>query len=60
MGIDPDKDVVYFARTDYRNANRLYGIKRKDRRQHFYIIGKTGTGKSALENNMIVQDIANG
>lgn len=60
MGIDPDKDVVYFARTDYRNARRLFGIKRKDRRQHMYVVGKTGTGKSALLFNMISQDIANG
>lgn len=60
MGLDPEKDVIYFARTDFRNANRLFGIKRNDRRQHVYVVGKTGTGKSALLNNMIVQDIANG
>ncbi len=60
MGKDPDKDVIYFARTDFRNANKLFGIKRKDRRQHVYVVGKTGTGKSALLNNMIAQDIANG
>lgn len=57
---EPDKDVVYFAKTNFRNSNRLFGIRRKDRRQHMYIIGKTGTGKTALENNLIVQDIANG
>ncbi|RJQ29986.1 DUF87 domain-containing protein [Candidatus Parcubacteria bacterium] len=60
MGLDPDKDVIYFGRTDFRNTNRLFGIKRKDRRQHVYVVGKTGTGKSAMLNNMIVQDIANG
>jgi len=60
MGLDPEKDVIYFARTDFRNTNRLFGIKRNDRRQHAYVIGKTGTGKTALLNNMIVQDIANG
>jgi hypothetical protein len=60
MGLDPEKDVIYFARTDFRGSNRLFGIKRSDRRQHVYIIGKTGTGKSALEYNMIIQDIANG
>lgn len=60
MSIDPDKDVVYFARTDYRNAQRLFGVKRKDRRQHTYVVGKTGTGKSVLLSNMISQDIANG
>ncbi len=60
MGKDPDKDVIYFARTDFRNADKLFGVKRKDRRQHVYVVGKTGTGKSALLSNMIVQDIANG
>ena len=54
------QDVVYFGRINFRNQNRLFGIKRKDRRQHTYIIGKTGTGKTALLNNMAVQDIANG
>ncbi|MDE2021188.1 MAG: type IV secretion system DNA-binding domain-containing protein, partial [Patescibacteria group bacterium] len=56
----PEQNVIYFARTDFRNQNRLFGIKREDRRQHTYVVGKTGTGKSAMLNNMIVQDIANG
>ncbi|MBS3903077.1 MAG: type IV secretion system DNA-binding domain-containing protein [Anaplasmataceae bacterium] len=60
MKIDPEKEVVYFGRTNYRNVNRLFGIKRRDRRQHTYIIGKTGVGKTALLNNMVVQDILNG
>lgn len=55
-----NKDVVYFARTDYRNDNRLFGIKRNDRRQHMYVIGKTGVGKSGLLHNLIAQDIMNG
>lgn len=57
---DPEKDVIYFGRTDFRGTNRLFGVKRNDRRQHMYVVGKTGTGKSALLHNMIVQDIANG
>ncbi|HEY4525756.1 MAG TPA: type IV secretion system DNA-binding domain-containing protein [Candidatus Paceibacterota bacterium] len=60
MGADPDRDVIFFGKTDFRDKQRLFGVKRKDRRQHVYIIGKTGTGKSALEHNMIVQDIVNG
>ncbi len=60
MTTDTQKDVVYFARTDFRNTNRLFGIKRNDRRQHMYLVGKTGCGKTALLNNTIVQDIANG
>lgn len=54
------KDIVYFGRTNFRGANRLFGIKRQDRRQHMYVIGKTGTGKSALLHNLIIQDILNG
>lgn len=55
-----EKDVNYFARADFRGQDRLFGVKRSDRRQHMYVIGKTGTGKTTLLNNMIVQDIENG
>ncbi len=54
------RDVVFFGKTDFRNQARLFGIKRRDRRQHMYIIGKSGCGKTALLHNMIVQDIVNG
>ncbi len=53
-------DVIYFGRVNFRNANRLFGIKRKDRRQHTYVIGKSGTGKTAMLHNMVVQDIMHG
>lgn len=36
------------------------GLNRADRRQHAYIVGKTGTGKSTLLRNMILQDIEAG
>ncbi len=58
--ITPSKDVVYFAKTDFRNQDRLFGVKRKDRRQHMYVMGKSGAGKTALLQNMAVQDIVNG
>lgn len=32
----------------------------EDRLRHFYTIGQTGTGKSTLLKNMIIQDIQNG
>lgn len=54
------KDVVFFGKTDFRNEHRIFGIKRADRRQHAYVIGKTGTGKTTLLRNMVIQDIANG
>ena len=37
-----------------------FGISARDQRQHIYIIGKTGSGKTALLHNMIVQHIALG
>lgn len=55
-----DRDVVYFGRVNFRGKNRLFGIRRQDRRQHTYVVGKTGTGKTTLLHNMMVQDIANG
>lgn len=54
------KDVVYFAKTNFRNTERLFGLKRKDRRQHTYIMGKSGCGKTVLLNNLVIQDITNG
>jgi len=55
-----NKDVVYFGRTDYRNKERLFGITRNDRRQHMYVVGKTGVGKSGMLHNLVAQDIMNG
>jgi hypothetical protein len=37
-----------------------FGIKKADRRRHTYIVGKTGTGKSTLLLNSLVQDIWSG
>jgi len=55
-----NKDLTYIGLTSYRDKNQLFGIKRKDRRQHVYILGKSGTGKSVLMFNMIIQNIRNG
>lgn len=46
-----------FAATDYRDVKKIFGIKKIDRRRHFYLLGKTGTGKSTLLKNLIVGDI---
>ncbi len=54
------KDVNFFARTEYRNSLAVFGIKKKDRRRHQYIIGKTGSGKSTLIANMVINDMRNG
>ncbi len=57
---DPDKKVTYFGETDFRNKKTKFGIQAKDRTRHMYIIGKTGTGKSTLLENLVIQDIQNG
>ena len=49
-----------FAKTNFRDRVVEFGVQPADRRRHFYIIGKTGTGKSTLMRNMIIQDIRNG
>ena len=54
------KEITLFAKTNFRNAERMFGIKSRDRRQHMYIIGKTGVGKTALLSNLAIQDIVNG
>lgn len=44
----------------HRNTERKIFITPEDRLRHFYIIGQTGTGKTTLMKNMIVQDILRG
>jgi len=58
--IPANKDMTYLGQATFRDKNVLFGIKRRDRRQHVYILGKSGTGKSSLMFNMIIQNIANG
>jgi DNA helicase HerA-like ATPase len=57
MGAD---HVTRFARVDFRGDGRVFGIKDEDRLLHMYIIGKTGTGKSTLLENMALQDLERG
>lgn len=54
------KDIALLGKTNFRNRQTPFGIKRDDRRRHVYIIGKTGMGKSTLMENMVLQDIYNG
>ena len=44
----------------HRNAETKIQIASEDRLRHFYVVGQTGTGKSTLLKNMIIQDIKNG
>jgi CxxC-x17-CxxC domain-containing protein len=53
-------EINFFAKTNFRNQEVKFGIKKDDRRRHVYIIGKTGVGKSNVMENMAIQDIRNG
>ncbi|MBI3261340.1 type IV secretion system DNA-binding domain-containing protein, partial [Candidatus Berkelbacteria bacterium] len=56
-GSVPANELTLFAETNFRNVRSRFGIKSKDRRLHLYAIGKTGTGKSTMLENMIIDDI---
>ncbi len=52
--------ITVVGETNFRNVRRAFGIKRDDRRRHFYVIGKTGSGKTTVLENMVIQDIQHG
>ena len=58
--IHGDDAVTYLGRTNTTRNVRTFGIRQRDRRSHMAIIGKTGTGKSALLQNIVCQDILAG
>lgn len=53
-------DGVVLGINDYHDKETMVRIGREDRARHFYVIGQTGTGKTSILKNMIVQDIRNG
>lgn len=53
-------DITPIGVTNWRNENKPFGIKDKDRLNHIYVIGKSGTGKSTLLVNMALSDIRKG
>ncbi len=53
-------EINLFAETNFRNQRKRFGIRTLDRSRHMYIIGKTGTGKTTLSENMAIQDIQSG
>lgn len=51
---------LFLGNNIYRGETRKVHQKLDDRRRHFYIIGKSGTGKSTLLKTMLRQDAQNG
>lgn len=58
--IDMPTHGTLLGENDYRNVKRKIYLTPEDRLRHFYVIGQTGTGKSKLLQNMVVQDIQDG
>ena len=53
-------DGVILGKNIYHGKETMIRMGREDRVRHFYVIGQTGTGKTSILKNMIVQDIRNG
>jgi len=51
---------LYLGMSTYRGIKRPVYMQDDDRRRHMYIIGKTGTGKTELLKDLIMQDIKAG
>lgn len=55
-----DENISAFGLTNYRGVNHQFGMLRKDRSRHVYIIGQTGTGKSGALQLLALSDIFHG
>lgn len=51
---------LFIGASQYRGVDRPIYVGDDDRRRHTYIIGKTGTGKTQLLEELVMQDISAG
>ena len=51
---------VYIGKNIFRGVEKPIYLDEKARRQHVYIVGKTGVGKTELLKSMVLQDIRKG
>ncbi len=55
-----ENDGVLLGENNYRGGSKKIYMSKEDRVRHMYVIGQTGTGKTTILKNMIIQDIHNG
>lgn len=60
LGNTAPDDLSLFATTNFRDIRETFGITYRDRERHMYIIGKSGSGKSKLQETLILEDIKKG
>jgi len=54
------QELTILWKTHYRWENIEFWMKREDKFRHYYIVWKTGTGKSTFISNMVKSDIQAG
>ena len=54
-----DQNII-IGQYDAWGATGIFGVSQEDQRQHLYVIGKTGVGKTTLLRNLILQHIQAG
>ncbi len=54
------EEGILLGHNVYRGVSQPVHLQADDRRRHLYLIGQTGTGKTTLFLNMVVQDILAG
>ena len=52
-----DEKISAFGLTNFRGINHQFGLLRRDRSRHVYIIGQTGAGKSGMLELLALSDI---
>ncbi|MBR3329005.1 type IV secretion system DNA-binding domain-containing protein [Candidatus Saccharibacteria bacterium] len=52
-----DENISAFGLTNFRGINHQFGLLRRDRSRHIYIIGQTGAGKSGMLELLALSDI---
>ncbi|MEK7460204.1 MAG: TraM recognition domain-containing protein, partial [Patescibacteria group bacterium] len=58
--LDVSGDGIILGINNYHGKETMVRMKQEDRVRHMYVIGQTGTGKTSILKNMIIQDIRNG
>lgn len=52
-----DENISAFGLTNFRGINHQFGLLRRDRSRHIYIIGQTGAGKSGMLELLALSDV---
>lgn len=58
--LDAPTEGTLLGINKHRGEERKIFVTSEDRMRHFYVIGQTGTGKTVILKNMIIQDIKAG